>query len=283
MEIPIYTIDAFTAEPFKGNPAAVCLLDRSRPADWMQRVAAELNLSETAFVVPRASEHSTGEGGPHADFDLRWFTPTVEVPLCGHATLASAHTLWESGKLAAGAEARFHTLSGWLTVRRAGDQSGWIEMDFPSVPVREVPLPAAVQRAFNVQPKWVGLGSDHSGNDRNFVIELESEAAVRALQPNFMILRQHVETGVIVTARATTAGLDFVSRYFGSYAGIDEDPVTGSAHCSLAPYWAGRLDKTEMTGYQVSARGGEVRVRLRGDRVLLAGRAVTVLRGSLFV
>ncbi|MGH9840072.1 MAG: PhzF family phenazine biosynthesis protein [Blastocatellia bacterium] len=279
MEIPIYTIDAFTAEPFKGNPAAVCLLDRSHPSQWMQRVAAEMNLSETAFVVPRASEtSSSGEGGPVLGFDLRWFTPTVEVPLCGHATLASAHALWETGKLAAGDEARFHTLSGWLTARRADE---CIEMDFPSIPVIEAALPAEVQRALGVQPRWAGHGTDRAGNDKNFLVELESEAVVRNLQPDFVSLRKHAETGVIVTAPATTTGLDFVSRYFASFAGIDEDPVTGSAHCSLAPYWAERLGKTEMTGYQASARGGEVRVRMGDGRVLLAGRAVTVLRGTL--
>ena len=278
MEIPIYTIDAFSTEPFKGNPAAVCLLDRSHPSQWMQRVASEMNLSETAFIIPRASETSTGEGGPLLGFDLRWFTPTVEVPLCGHATLASAHALWETGKLAAGEEARFHTLSGWLTARRAGE---WIEMDFPSIPVIEAALPAELQRALGVHPKWVGLGTDQAGNDKNFLVELENEETVRRLQPDLTRLREHARTGIIVTARAATANLDFVSRYFASFAGIDEDPVTGSAHCSLAPYWAGRLGKTEMTGYQVSARGGEVRVRIGDGRVFIAGRAVTVLRGSL--
>ncbi len=279
MEIPIYTIDAFTAEPFKGNPAAVCLLDRSHPSQWMQRIAAEMNLSETAFVVPRASETSTGEGGPTSGFDLRWFTPTVEVPLCGHATLASAHALWETGKLAAGDEARFHTQSGWLKARRAG---ALIEMDFPSLPVSESTLPEAIREALGVQPQWVGRTANH-GAETNLLVELESEAEVRNLRPDFAALRKHARSCIIVTARATTAGLDFVSRFFASSVGIDEDPVTGSAHCSLAPYWAERLGKTEMTGYQASARGGEVRVRMGDGRVLLAGKAVTVLRGSLVV
>jgi PhzF family phenazine biosynthesis protein len=266
METPILQIDAFTAEAFKGNPAAVCLLDRSRPDEWMQRVAAEMNLSETAFVVPR----HVGKDG----FDLRWFTPAVEVPLCGHATLASAHALWETGRLAAGEEARFHTQSGWLIARRAGDK---IELDFPALPVREATLPDEIREALGAKPKFVGRDS----NERNYLLELESEDAVRGLRPNFESLRRAAEAGVIVTARASAEPYDFVSRFFASYAGIDEDPVTGSAHCSLAPYWAERLGKSEMVGYQASARGGVVGVRLSGDRVFLLGEAVTVLRGGL--
>jgi len=270
MEIPILQIDAFTAEAFKGNPAAVCLLDLSRPGDqseWMQRVAAEMNLSETAFIVPR----SIKKDGKKDGFDLRWFTPEVEVPLCGHATLASAHALWETGKLAVGEEARFHTQSGWLIARRVGKQ---IELDFPSLPVREAALPNEIREALGVNPRYIG-------RDHNYLLELESEEAVRGLRPNFESLRKNSTSGVIVTARASTAPYDFVSRFFASYAGIDEDPVTGSAHCSLAPYWAERLGKSEMVGYQASARGGVVGVRLSGDRVLLSGEAVTVLRGSL--
>ncbi|MGH9850336.1 MAG: PhzF family phenazine biosynthesis protein [Blastocatellia bacterium] len=266
MEIPILQIDAFTAEAFKGNPAAVCLLDRSHPDEWMQRVAAEMNLSETAFIVPR----SIIKDG----FDLRWFTPEVEVPLCGHATLASAHALWETGKLAAGEEARFHTQSGWLIARRVGKQ---IELDFPALPVHEAALPDGIREALGVKPQYVGRDS----NEHNYLIELESEEAVHNLQPIFESLRKNAKSGVIVTARASTKPYDFVSRFFASYAGIDEDPVTGSAHCSLAPYWATRLGKSEMVGYQASARGGVVGVRISGDRVLLSGAAVTVLRGNL--
>jgi predicted PhzF superfamily epimerase YddE/YHI9 len=266
MEIPILQVDAFTAEAFKGNPAAVCLLDRSRPDEWMQRVAAEMNLSETAFVVPRSIRKD--------GFDLRWFTPEVEVPLCGHATLASAHALWETGKLVAGEEARFYTQSGWLIARRAGAK---IELDFPSLPVHEATLPDGIREALGVKPRYIGRDS----NERNYLLELENEEAVRGLRPNFESLRKNAASGVIVTARASTAPYDFVSRFFASYAGIDEDPVTGSAHCSLAPYWAERLGKSEMVGYQASARGGTVGVRLSGDRVLLSGEAVTVLRGSL--
>jgi predicted PhzF superfamily epimerase YddE/YHI9 len=266
MEIPILQIDAFTAEAFKGNPAAVCLLDRSRPDEWMQRVAAEMNLSETAFIVPRSVKKD--------GFDLRWFTPEVEVPLCGHATLASAHALWETGKLAAGEEARFYTQSGWLIARRAGAK---IELDFPALPVRETTLPGEIREALGVNPRYAGR--DH--HERNFLLELESEEIVRSLRPNFESLRKNATSGVIVTARASTAPYDFVSRFFASCAGIDEDPVTGSAHCSLAPYWAERLGKSEMVGYQASARGGVVGVRLSGDRVLLSGEAVTVLHGNL--
>jgi PhzF family phenazine biosynthesis protein len=277
MEIPIYTVDAFSTEPFKGNPAAVCLLDQSHPSEWMQRVAAEMNLSETAFVVPRANETSTGTQTGEGGFNLRWFTPTVEVPLCGHATLASAHTLWESGKLSRDEEARFHTQSGWLKARRKG---ALIEMDFPSLPVTESELPEKIREALGVPARWVGRTANH-GAETNLLVELESEDAVRDLRPDFAALRQHARSCIIVTARATTPGLDFVSRFFASHVGIDEDPVTGSAHCSLAPYWAARLGKTDMIAYQASPRGGEVRVRMGDGRVLLGGRAITVLRGTL--
>ena len=270
MEIPILQIDAFTAEAFKGNPAAVCLLDRSHPDDWMQRVAAEMNLSETAFVLPR----SVREDG----FDLRWFTPLMELPLCGHATLASAQALWETGKLAAGEDARFHTRSGLLIAKRVGAR---IEMDFPSLPVQDAALPKDVQKALGAVPRYTGRACGQGGSEKNFLLEFETEEVVRGLQPNYSLLREAAETGVIVTARASSGQYDFVSRFFAPYAGIDEDPVTGSAHCSLAPYWSERLDKSEMIGYQASARGGVVHVRMSDGRVFLGGEAVTVLRGSL--
>lgn len=269
MEIPILQIDAFTAEPFKGNPAAVCLLDDSQPAAWMQNVAAEMNLSETAFVVPRQS----GD-----DFDLRWFTPTIEMPLCGHATLASAHALWETGRLAAAKEARFHTLSGLLTARRTG---GLIEMDFPALFTRPAELPPLVQEALPVTPRTVRVSWRSDGSAGNYLLELAAEEEVRSLKPNFDLLRKFTTAGVIVTARGDGAPYDFVSRYFACYAGIDEDPVTGGAHCVLTPYWAAQLGKTELQAYQASARGGAVSVRLNGERVVLAGAAVTVLRGHL--
>ncbi|MGE0126629.1 MAG: PhzF family phenazine biosynthesis protein [Blastocatellales bacterium] len=276
MERPIYIVDAFTDEAFKGNPAAVCPLDAPQPAEWMQKVAAEMNLSETAFLSPRE------EG-----FDLRWFTPAVEVPLCGHATLASAHTLWETGWLAVGAEARFHTLSGWLSARKTG---AGIEMDFPALRLEEIAAPAGVAESLRVTSLRAWLVRDQCDLEKNYLIELDSEAAVRALQPDFNLMRSQVSKGLIVTARATanpdsagpdSAGVDFVSRYFATWAGIDEDPVTGSAHCALAPFWAARLGRAELLGYQASARGGYVRVKLQGDRVALGGQAVTIVRGSL--
>lgn len=267
MEIPIFQIDAFTSKAFKGNAAAVCLLGEPRPAEWMQNVAAEMNLSETAFVVPRQ------DGG----FDLRWFTPAIEVPLCGHATLASAHALWEIGRLSLDKEARFHTLSGWLIARRDGAR---IEMDFPALPADRAELPKAVEEALDIKPLAVVVNRRKDGSDGNFLVELESESTVRNARPDFEKLRRAANAGIIITAQGDSK-YDFVSRYFACFAGIDEDPVTGSAHCLLAPYWAAKLGKTEMSAYQASARGGEVSVRLNGDRVILGGSAVTVLRGSL--
>ena len=270
MEAPILQIDAFTAEAFKGNPAAVCLLEAPAPAGWMQNVAAEMNLPMTAFVVPRPG----GEG----EFDLRWFTPDAEMPLCGHATLASAHALWQTGRLNETTEARFHTLSGLLTCSRAG---GRIEMDFPALFAQEAELPAALAEALNVTPRRVFRQRRNDGVAGNFLLELDSETTVRNLKPNFELLRKAADTGVIVTARGEASGFDFVSRYFASYIGIDEDQVTGSAHCLLAPYWGSVLGKSEMIAYQASARGGVISVRIGGERVFLGGEATTVLRGSL--
>jgi len=267
LEIPILHIDAFTSEPFKGNPAAVCLLDETRPAEWMQKVAAEMNLSETAFVVPRQ------DGG----LDLRWFTPKIEVPLCGHATLASAHALWETGRLAQDKEARFHTLSGSLIARRDCDR---IEMDFPALFANRAELPKAVEEALDIKPLAVVANRRKDGSDGNFLVELESESAVREVRPDFEKLRRAVDVGVIITARGDSK-YDFVSRYFACHAGIDEDPVTGAAHCMLAPYWAAKLGKDALSAYQASARGGEVSVTFSGARVILGGAATTVLRGSL--
>jgi len=268
MSVPVLQIDAFTARPFAGNPAAVCLLERSVEDSWMQAVAAEMNLAETAFLLPRK-----GEDG----YDLRWFTPAIEVDLCGHATLASAHGLWELGRLAAGELARFHTRSGWLTCRRDGD---WIWMDFPARTARPVPMPPGLIEALDLPP---GTAPRHvARNPVAYLVELEAEADVRELKPDFRALRQYPGHGAIVTARAAGGRpYDFVSRFFAPGAGIDEDPVTGSAHCALAPYWGERLGRTAMTGFQASRRGGTVRVEVKGDRVLLGGQAVTVLRGEL--
>jgi len=255
-------IDAFTSAPFRGNPAAVCFLDRERDDEWMGNVAAEMNLSETAFLLPRDDGWS-----------LRWFTPVAEVDLCGHATLASAQALWEEGRLGGGEAARFHTKSGLLTAERSGD---WIELDFPAKVEEEIAAPAGLLDA---------LGTTHATyvgrNQFDYLVELPTEGEVRALRPDFSVLRQLPVRGVIVTSRAATADFDFVSRFFAPGVGVDEDPVTGSAHCCLTPYWASRLGKTELRAWQASARGGMLRVRLAGDRVKLAGHAVTVLRGEL--
>jgi predicted PhzF superfamily epimerase YddE/YHI9 len=260
--LDLYQVDAFTDRAFSGNPAAVCLLPEERAAGWMQQVASEMNLSETAFLSPR-------EDG----FALRWFTPATEVELCGHATLAAAHVLWESGRLAAGAAARFHTLSGLLTAEQAG---GWIEMDFPATPLEAVAgPPPELLAALAVAPRFVGRSRF------DYLLELGSEAGVRAVKPDFRRLAAVAPRGVIVTAAAAAGRFDFVSRFFAPGAGVDEDPVTGSAHCCLGPYWGARLGKTELLAHQASARGGTLRVRLAGERVKLCGQAVTVLRGLL--
>ncbi|WP_349264018.1 PhzF family phenazine biosynthesis protein [Longimicrobium sp.] len=263
MPQPIVQVDAFAHRPFTGNPAAVCVLERPRDEGWMQAVAMEMNLSETAFLVRRDD-----------GWDLRWFTPAVEVDLCGHATLASAHLLWQDGLLAEGDPARFHTRSGLLTARKDGE---WISMDFPAKPAQAADAPEHLARALGVEPVYVGR------SQFDLLVELESEAAVRTLDPDQSLLKQVEARGIIVTSRADGGGYDFVSRFFGPRVGVPEDPVTGSAHCVLAPYWARKLGRAGLVGYQASARGGTVRVRVDGDRVVLGGRAVTTLRGTLEV
>jgi len=262
MGLRISQVDAFTDVPFRGNPAAVCLLPEARDAAFMQDVAREMNLSETAFLVRR----------PDAGFDLRWFTPAVEVALCGHATLASAHVLWEEGHLPRTEAARFSTRSGWLTCRQDGS---WIAMDFPAKLEEPATAPAELGAALGASMKYVGK------NAFDYLVEVDSEATVRALTPDHATLRRLRVRGVIVTAPATTSPYDFVSRFFAPGSGIDEDPVTGSAHCALAPFWASRLGKKDMTAYQASPRGGVVKVSVESDRVVLSGQAVTVLRGEL--
>lgn len=261
MPFPLFQVDAFTDQPFAGNPAAVCLLPGPRDEQWMQQVGAEMNLSETAFVHPQAD-----------GFSLRWFTPAVEVNLCGHATLAASHVLWEQGHLSPTDVARFHTRSGLLTARRLGE---WIELDFPATPSEPAPLPAGLDDCLGITPRFVGR------NVFDYLVEADSEETVRNLRPDFGRLAALPVRGVIVTAAASTAGYDFVSRFFAPASGIPEDPVTGSAHCCLAPFWRGRLGKDELVGYQASQRGGVIRVRVAGARVLLRGQAVTVLRGEL--
>jgi PhzF family phenazine biosynthesis protein len=263
---PIVQVDAFTGQVFRGNPAAVCLLDGQRPDAWLQDVAREMNLSETAFLWRRAD-----------GFDLRWFTPTIEVPLCGHATLASAHALWDTEELPPTAEARFRTQSGGLRARRDGE---WIALDFPALPPSPGGVPPEVAAALGVEALACGVtGGRH-------LLELASADEVRNIVPDFRRLAAASPFGTIVTAPADDAAYDFVSRFFAPAAGIAEDPVTGAAHCGLGPYWASRLGKEEVTGYQASARGGVVRVRVAGPgiapgRLELRGQAVTVLRGVL--
>lgn len=263
MGIPIFQVDAFAEEPFRGNPAGVCLLERPAEAAWMQKVAAEMNLAETAFPL------AEGDG-----FRLRWFTPAVEVKLCGHATLATAHILWERGLLAPGREARFETLSGPLTARRDG---GLVELDFPARP----PLPRppdwaeSVVGALGVKPVYIGMSAE------DVLFEAADEAAVRSIAPDFAALRSLPARGVIVTSRSSDERFDFVSRFFAPAVGVDEDPVTGSSHTVLVPYWAKKLGKTALTAYQASSRGGVLHLRDAGERVKIAGRAVTVIAGEL--
>ena len=264
MAIRIVQVDAFTNRPFAGNPAAVCVLTEAPGDQWMRDVAREMNLSETAFLVKQAD-----------GYDLRWFTPAVEVDLCGHATVASAHVLWQDGHLPVGAQARFHTRSGLLTADRRGD---WIELDFPAKIAAACEPPAELLPALGIaSAKFTGK------NAFDYFVEIESDAELRALKPDHSRLGKLPVRGVIVTARSGSPEYDFVSRFFAPGSGIDEDPVTGSAHTALGPYWAKILGKSEMIAYQASARGGVVRVAVRGDRVLLGGQAVTVMTADLMV
>ncbi|MGK7910598.1 MAG: PhzF family phenazine biosynthesis protein [Synechococcus sp.] len=274
----ILQVDAFTDVPFRGNPAAVCVMEATAEDNWMRQVAAEMNLSETAFLVRLPSaERGAGDG---IDYSLRWFTPELEVDLCGHATLASAHVLWSEGCVATAETIRFHTKSGQLSATVVPEADGdWITLNFPSQPVAAIEAPSPLVQA---------LGCDVLGvyaNEINYLVEVKSEAELRSLQPNMSLLVQLPLQGVIVTARgaATTdnSDYDFFSRYFAPKAGIDEDPVTGSAHCSLVPFWKERLNKPEMLAYQASARGGVLKVADRGDRVSISGQAVTVMKGEL--
>ena len=261
MTTPLYIVDAFASARFTGNPAAVCLLDEPTQAGWMQAVAAEMNLSETAFLVQQADS-----------FDLRWFTPVTEVDLCGHATLASAHVLWETNRLKPDETARFHTRSGLLTAERTQD---WIELDFPATPPEPIEPPEGLSDLLGSVPRYVGR------TPFDLLLELTDEEELHELMPDFAGLSRLPVRGFIVTTRSDDARYDFQSRFFAPAAGVNEDPVTGSAHCALAPYWAGHLGKTKMTGYQASARGGIVEVETIADRVKLRGQAVTAFRGEL--
>lgn len=256
-------IDAFADRRFRGNPAAVCLLDQPRDDAWQQALAAELNLAETAFLT-------RGEDG----FGLRWFTPVSEVDLCGHATLASAHFLWEQGLLDPAAQARFQTRSGVLTASRDG---AWIVLDFPCTPPAPAPAPRGLVEALGIEPRWVGRTA------WDVFVEVGSVEEVTGLAPQMDLLHTVPARGIIVTAPGGGAGIDFVSRFFAPAVGVPEDPVTGSAHCALAPYWGERLGRPALLGHQISKRGGVVRVERRGERVLLGGQAVTVVVGRVAV
>ncbi len=256
MSNPIYVVDAFTSSPFTGNPAGVCVLQAEQSTEWMQSVAAEMKHAETAFVRPI-------DGG----FELRWLTPTVEVDLCGHATLATAHTLWESGRHPKNSHLHFHTRSGILTAKLDNE----IELDFPRIDNFEAMLPHAI---VGLQPIWTGK------NGMDWFVEVETEEELRNFEPDFTNINSLGLRGLTVTSRGKET-FDFVSRFFAPQSGVPEDPVTGSAHCSLAPYWSAKLGKSEMRGFQASQRGGEVGVLVEGDRVKLRGRAVTVLEGTL--
>ncbi|MBY0231417.1 MAG: PhzF family phenazine biosynthesis protein [Gemmataceae bacterium] len=259
MSVPIWHVSAFARTPFAGNPAAVCLLEQERSADWLRAVAGQMNLSETAFLWP--------EGG---EWRLRWFTPRVEVDLCGHATLASAHVLYETGRHPSTSAMRFRTRSGVLTVRPEGHR---LSMDFPARPATAAPLPPGLSMLGEV--RWSGQ------NGMDWLAELADETAVRSLAPDMALLAALPVRGLIVTARSARPEFDFVSRFFAPAVGVPEDPVTGSAHCCLGPHWSARLGKDDLRAAQLSERGGELGVRVAGERVHLSGSAVTVLRGEL--
>lgn len=259
----IIQVDAFTAEPFRGNPAAVCVLPEPQEDRWLQSVAQEMNLSETAFILKQELQ-----------YQLRWFTPTTEVPLCGHATLASAHVLWTEGYADTSQELQFQTQSGRLTARLQGD---WIELNFPVNRSQDIPPITKLGDALGIPIKTF------SYNSLGYLVEVATAEQVSQLQPNFNLLGQLPISNVIVTSKAAAdTEYDFVSRFFAPRLGIEEDPVTGAAHCCLAPYWRDRLQKDSMLAYQASRRGGVVKINYDGgERVTLAGQAVTVMRGEL--
>jgi PhzF family phenazine biosynthesis protein len=262
MKQTIIQVDAFTNKPFSGNPAAVCVLDSPKDDEWMQNVAKEMNLSETAFLVKQAD-----------GYNLRWFTPATEVPLCGHATLASSHVLWSENHLSPDESARFHTKSGLLIAKK---QEDWIELDFPANPSQAISTPPEISEALGVPVKSV------MKNSLGYLVEVESEELVRSIKPNFTTLAEKFPEVIVTSIAENSSEFDFVSRFFCPGLGINEDPVTGAAHCCLAPYWRNKLNKDEFLAYQASSRGGVVKVKYPGeDRVYLRGQAVTVLRGEL--
>ncbi len=265
MSVRVYTVDAFTNTPYSGNPAAVCCLEAPANDQWMQDVASEMNLAETAFV------YQENDG-----YRLRWFTPTVEVDICGHATLASSHILWEQKLASPDKPIRFYTRSGVLTASKIGDR---IELDFPADPESTVELTEdlsiVLRESLGAEPMYVGK------SQRDFLVEVKNETILKEMVPNMSILAQVPMRGYIVTTKSDRPEFDFISRCFYPAVGIPEDSVTGSAHCCLAIFWAKRLGKSEMNGYQASSRGGTVGVKIIGDRVILMGQAVTILVGEL--
>jgi PhzF family phenazine biosynthesis protein len=267
MTITLWQIDAFCSEPFAGNPAAVCLLDKPREDSWLQAVAAEMNLSETAFLQKRETDDTNA-------YNLRWFTPVTEVDLCGHATLASAHALWQENHSANQTALRFYTKSGWLTAIR---HPHGIQLDFPSDVVRPIIAPQGLAESLGAEPKSVSEGKF------DYLIELDSADTLRTLKPNFQGLLALGKRGCIVTAASDSAEFDFVSRFFAPAVGIHEDPVTGSAHCALGPFWRERLGRQELIAFQASPRGGKLQVRVEEDRVHITGQAVTIFQGDLYV
>lgn len=262
MPQPLFQVDAFADRPFTGNPAAVCLCHEEADAEWMQTLAAEMNLAETAYV----RELEDG-------YELRWFTPDMEVDLCGHATLASAHVLWTETDADPDKPIRFHSRSGVLTCRQDGDL---IELDFPATPAQQTDAPPGLLESLGLsRAEFVGKSA------YDYLVIADCEQTVRSLQPDFAQLAKLPVRGVTVSAVSETAPYDFVSRFFAPAAGVNEDSVTGSAHCCLGPYWQQQLGKLELLAYQASKRGGTIRVHVNGDRVLLAGQAVTILKGEL--
>ena len=270
MSLQIVQVDAFTNKPFSGNPAAVCITQAPLAEEKMQAIAAEMNLSETAFLYPL--------GSSEAGFSIRWFTPAAEVDLCGHATLASAHVLWSEGHLSAGSAAKFKSQSGWLGAKQT--ENGWIELDFPAQPLRATHVMPQLVKALCCQ----GNIRSVSRSEANYLVETHSEKSVREMTPDFTEMQKLPVQGIIVTSTTDDDAYDFVSRYFAPTVGINEDPVTGSAHTSLAPYWQEKLGKSVMLAQQVSERGGIIKVECAADnRVLISGQAVTVLKGELLV
>lgn len=257
----LFGVDAFTPVPFRGNPACVCIIEKDRPDEWKQSVASELNVSETAFL----------QGGD-VSWGLRWFTPQVEVDLCGHATLASAHVLWETGRVDKGRGIAFETRSGKLGASNDGD---WVELDFPEEPPQETKAPDRLLSALGTEASWVGK------NRFDYIVEVESEKKLKGLKPDFVMLGEVSTRGVIVTSRSQGGQYDFVSRFFAPAVGVSEDPVTGSAHCCLGPYWKEKTGLDILTAYQVSRRGGFLKLRVAGGRVFISGQAVTVWRGEI--